>query len=218
MRQAQDQATQTINWSTLPVILDSPLDSRFTQVYLELKPFRGNEAQQRIKQGRNSLGFEQKINVDSHQARLAIVPHLTITARRAMVIAGNGTYSCGRIVNYLKAMLYDPRHDVLFIGYQAQSTPGRAIQMYGERGGYVDLDGERCKVGAKINTIGGYSAHADQKGLPGFVTRMRNWPSQVRIVHGETGAKHALGGRLKALYKEKQCPLELIIPSGASDA
>jgi metallo-beta-lactamase family protein len=207
-----------INWPTLPIILDSPLASRFTRVYRELKPFWDNEALQRVKQGRNPLGFEQLLTVDSHQAHLAMVRHLTTTARPAIVIAGNGMCSSGRIVNYLKAMLHDPRHDVLFIGYQARGTPGRAIQMYGERGGYVDLDGERYKIGSKINTIGGYSAHADQKGLLGFVTRMRDWPSQVRIVHGETSAKHELGERIKALYKQAQRNLELLIPSGTNDA
>ena len=210
-----DQAE--IDWPTLPIILDSPLASRFTRVYRELQPFWDNEALRRVKQGRKPLGFEQLITVDSHQAHLAMVHHLTATARPAIVIAGNGMCSSGRIVNYLKAMLHDPRHDVLFIGYQAQGTPGRAIQMYGERGGYVDLDGERYKIGAKINIIGGYSAHADQKGLLGFVTRMRNWPSQVRIVHGETGAKHELGERLKALYKQAQRNLELLIPSGTNN-
>jgi len=212
-----NDATLTIDWPTLPIILDSPLASRFTRVYRELKPFWDNEALQRVKQGRNPLGFEQLLTVDSHQAHLAMVRHLTATARPAIVIAGNGMCSSGRIVNYLKAMLHDPRHDVLFIGYQAQGTPGRAIQMYGERGGYVDLDGERYKIGAKINTIGGYSAHADQKGLLGFVTRMRDWPSQVRIVHGETSAKHELGERLKALYKQAQRNLELLIPSGTNE-
>ncbi|MNQ49660.1 Ribonuclease [compost metagenome] len=215
---AKSSEQPEIDWPTLPIILDSPLASRFTRVYRELKPFWDNEALQRLKQGRNPLGFEQLLTVDSHQAHLAMVRHLTATARPAIVIAGNGMCSSGRIVNYLKAMLHDPRHDVLFIGYQAQGTPGRAIQMYGERGGYVDLDGERYKIGAKINTIGGYSAHADQKGLLGFVTRMRDWPSQVRIVHGETGAKHELGKRLKALYQQTQRNLELLIPSGTNDA
>ncbi|MDA7088513.1 MBL fold metallo-hydrolase [Pseudomonas sp. SA3-5] len=212
----QDDADPGIDWPALPIILDSPLASRFTRVYRELKPFWDNEALQRVKRGRKPLGFEQLLTVDSHQAHLAMVRHLTATARPAIVIAGNGMCSSGRIVNYLKAMLHDPRHDVLFIGYQAQGTPGRAIQMYGGRGGYVDLDGERYKIGAKINTIGGYSAHADQKGLLGFVTRMRDWPSQVRIVHGETGAKHELGERLKALYQQTQRNLELLIPSGAN--
>lgn len=214
----QENAGPDFDWPTLPIILDSPLASRFTQVYRELEPFWDNEALQRVKQGRNPLGFEQLITVDSHQAHLAMVRHLASTARPAIVIAGNGMCSSGRIVNYLKAMLHEPRHDVLFIGYQAQGTPGRAIQIYGERGGYVDLDGERYKIGAKVHTIGGYSAHADQKGLLGFVTRMRGWPSQVRIVHGESGAKRELGERLKALYKKAQRNLELLIPGGTNDA
>jgi metallo-beta-lactamase family protein len=206
-----------IDWPALPIILDSPLASRFTQVYRELKPFWDNEALQRVKQGRNPLGFEQLLTVDSHQAHLAMVRHLASTARPAIVIAGNGMCSSGRIVNYLKAMLHDSRHDVLFVGYQAQGTPGHAMQLYGPRGGYVDLDQERYKIAAKINTIGGYSAHADQQGLLRFVTGMRRWPEQVRIVHGDAKAKRELGEHLKALYKQAQRNLELLIPSGVND-
>ncbi len=210
---AQDQATQTINWPALPIILDSPLASRFTQVYRELKPFWDNEALQRVKQGRNPLAFEQLITVDSHQAHLAMVRHLAATARPAIVIAGNGMCSSGRIVNYLKTMLQDPRHDVLFVGYQAQGTPGRAIQSYGSRGGYVELDGQRYDIRAQIHTIGGYSAHADQQGLLRFVTGMRRWPEQVRIVHGDASAKRELGERLQVLYKTAKRGLDLQIPS-----
>jgi len=213
-----DLDTAGPDWPTLPIILDSPLASRFTQVYRELKPFWDKEALQRVKQGRNPLGFEQLLTVDSHQAHLAMVRHLASTARPAIVIAGNGMCSSGRIVNYLKAMLHDPRHDVLFVGYQAQGTPGQAIQLHGPRGGYVDLDQERYKIAAKINTIGGYSAHADQQGLLRFVTGMRRWPEQVRIVHGDAKAKGELGEHLKALYKQAQRNLELLIPSGVNDA
>ena len=104
----------------------------------------------------------------------------------------------GRIVNYLKAMLHDTRHDVLFVGYQAQGTPGQAIQQYGPKGGYVDLDGERFDIRARATSIGGYSAHADQKGLVEFVTGMQQWPTYIRIVHGEDEAKRILGARLHA--------------------
>ena len=201
------------DWPTLPIILDSPLASRFTQVYRDLKPFWDNEALQRVKQGRNPLGFEQLLTVDSHQAHLAMVRHLAETARPAIVIAGNGMCSSGRIVNYLKSMLHDPRHNVLFVGYQAQGTPGRAIQAYGPRGGYADLDGQRYDIRAQIHTIGGYSAHADQKGLVNFVTRMREWPSEVRIVHGEPGAKSILAKRLQGTYANKRLPLQVTIPS-----
>jgi metallo-beta-lactamase family protein len=98
----------------------------------------------------------------------------------------------GRIVNYLKAMLGDPRHDVLFVGYQAAGTPGRDIQRYGPRGGYVELDGRRYDIRARIHTIGGYSAHADQHDLLDFIGAISPPPGEVILVHGEHGAKTAL--------------------------
>jgi metallo-beta-lactamase family protein len=205
-------ATNTVDWPELPIILDSPLASRFTAAYRELQPFWNQEALKRVQSGRRPLGFEQLITVDSHSAHMRMVQHLARTARPAIVIAGNGMCSSGRIVNYLKAMLEDSRHNVLFVGYQAAGTPGRAIQTYSSGGGYVDLDGERLDIKAGVASIGGYSAHADQEGLVKFVTNMRQWPSHIRIVHGESKAKQALAARLSVIYRDKQQPLQLEIP------
>ena len=97
-------------------------------------------------------------------------------------------------------MLGDARHDVLFVGYQAAGTAGRAIQKYGPSGGYVELDGQRVTIRAAIHTLGGYSAHADQKDLLNFVARMRHKPRQIRLVHGDAGAKETLRELLSGLY------------------
>jgi len=122
---------------------------------VRLKPFWNQEARDRVQSGRRPLGFEQLITIDSHSDHQRIVNHLAQTARPAIVIAGGGMCSGGRIVNYLKAMLGDKRHNVLFVGYQAKGTPGYAIQTFGPKGGYVDLDGERFDIRAGINSIGG---------------------------------------------------------------
>ena len=111
----------------------------------------------------------------------------------------------GRIVNYLKAMLGDPRHDVLLIGYQAAGTPGRDIQKHGPRGGHVDRDGQRYAIRAGIHTLGGYSAHADQKDLLNFIGRMRNRPRQVRLVHGDAAAKEALAAWIQPEISRDRC-------------
>jgi len=198
------------NWPELPIILDSPLASRFTAAYRELKPFWNQEARDRIQSGRRPLAFEQLITIDSHSDHQRIVNHLTQTARPAIVIAGGGMCSGGRIVNYLKAMLGDKRYNVLFVGYQAKGTPGHTIQTYGPKGGYVDLDGERIDIRAGITSIGGYSAHADQKGLVEFVTGMQEWPTEIRVVHGEKEAKQALTDILEARYAESEKKLDLI--------
>ena len=95
----------------------------------------------------------------------------------------------GRIMNYLKELIEDERTDILFVGYQAAGTPWRTIQQYGPKRGYVVLDQRKYMIRAGVFTIGGYSAHADQKNLVQFVKGMRNKPEEIRLVHGDDSAK-----------------------------
>ena len=127
-----------------------------------------------MQSGRRPLAFEQLITVNSHADHQKTLNHLVSSARPAIVIASNGMCSSGRIVNYLKSMLGDPRHDVLFVGYQARGTPGHAIQRFGPRNGYVEFDDQRYDISAAVHSIGG--AHADQAGLVEFVMAMEQWP------------------------------------------
>ncbi|MFD1383489.1 MBL fold metallo-hydrolase RNA specificity domain-containing protein [Rhodanobacter aciditrophus] len=182
-----------ISWSDLDIIVDSPLASRFTEVYKDLKPYWDKEARRRVASGRHPLSFEQLTTIDGHTLHLQTVDYLAQQKRPAVVIAASGMCAGGRILNYLKALLGDPRNDVLFVGYQAQGTPGRDILRYHDRpNGYVMLDGERYPIEAKVWQLGGYSAHAGQKDLVNFVTRMRYQPSQIKLVHGDEGAKWVL--------------------------
>ncbi|KMN20337.1 hypothetical protein TU87_01755 [Pseudomonas weihenstephanensis] len=212
--EADVDRTLPVNWPELPIILDSPLASRLTDEYQKLERFWADGAQQRLKGGRKPLRFSQLITIDSHKKHLQTVNYLKSTGRPAIVIAANGMCSNGRIVNYLKAMLENPRHNVLFIGYQAKGTPGAAIQKFGPRGGYVELEGERCIIRAGVTSIGGYSAHADQQDLLHFVSRIGQWPEEIRLVHGEIPAKEALAIELQALYRTQSLPVNLLIPSG----
>ncbi|MDP9940094.1 metallo-beta-lactamase family protein [Pseudomonas sp. 3400] len=91
-----------LDWANLPIILDSPLTSRFTSVYRELDQFWDAEARARLAKGRNPLAFRNLLTVDSHQAHLAMVNRLTQTAQPAIVIAGNGMCSSGRIQSYAR--------------------------------------------------------------------------------------------------------------------
>ena len=113
------------------------------------------------------------------------------------------------MMNYLKALLGDAKTDVLFVGYQAQGTPGRDIQTYGPRGGYVVLDNQRYDIRAKVYTLSGYSAHADQGNLLNFVKRMRHKPAEIRIVHGDREAKMAL----KCKFNELLPKTKVLIPT-----
>lgn len=201
-----------VDWPQLPVILDSPLAARFTRTYQSFADYWDTEARQRLESGRKPLGFKQLITIDSHDQHLQTVNYLASTLRPAIVIAGNGMCAGGRIVNYLKAMLGDARHNVIFVGYQAKGTAGAAIQAYGPKGGFVELDRQRYEIRAGVETASGYSAHADQEGLVNFVTGMAEWPRQIRLVHGEPQAKKILGQVLQRKYSLARFDLELVIP------
>ena len=199
-------------WHSLEIIVDSPLAARFTQVYRDLKPFWDDEARARVRAGRHPLQFDTLYTVDSHEAHEQAVRYLADSGRPAVVIAASGMCAGGRVVNYLKAMLGDARHQVLFVGYQGAGTPGRDIQRYGPAGGWVMLDGERYDIKAGVTTISGYSAHADRAGLLRFVTGMRRWPRRIHLVHGDSEAREALKAALERLAAKKGKALTVTLP------
>jgi metallo-beta-lactamase family protein len=184
-------------WKQLDIVVDSPLAAEFTRLYRKLLPYWDDEASARVRQGRHPLSFEQLLVIDRHEDHLKAVHHLTRTGTPCVVIAGSGMCAGGRVVNYLKAMLGDARNDVLFVGYQAAGTPGRAILTHGPHGGWVMLAGERHPIHAQIHQVGGYSAHAGQSDLLRFVTGIPHMPAEIRIVHGDQAAKAALKRKLE---------------------
>lgn len=124
-------------------------------------------------------------------------------------------------MNYLKELLPDPRNHVLFVGFQAEDTPGRVIVENGPRFdeaeqftetadeyAWVELDGERFEINAQIHKINGYSAHGGQTDLINFAMAIDPPPKQIRLVHGETDAKQVLQAKLEARLPG----VEVVIP------
>ncbi|MEK9713055.1 MAG: MBL fold metallo-hydrolase RNA specificity domain-containing protein, partial [Thalassolituus sp.] len=188
-------------WGDLDIIVDSPLAAEFTAHYRSLKQLWDAEARQRVRAGRHPLSFEQLTTIHSHQEHMNTVRYLAQSGKPSIVIAASGMCAGGRIMNYLQALLPDERTDVVFVGYQAIGTPGRDIQKYGPRGGYVYLDNKRIDIRAGVYSLSGYSAHADQKDLLNFIKRMRHRPQTVRIVHGDDDAKRVLKGKVEQQFQ-----------------
>lgn len=200
----QTQIAKNLEWDGVNIILDSPLAARFTKAYKRLKPFWDQEARSKTASGRHPLSFEQLTTVEDHEDHVRLVASLKKNALPAIVIAGSGMCTGGRIVSYLKALLGDPRTDVLFVGYQAKGTPGAEIQTAGSKGGYTWLDNQKIEVKAKISTIYGYSAHADQKDLVKFVSQMKKKPAEIRLVHGDIKAKQCLKEKLEVVTPDSK--------------
>lgn len=219
-RSGKAQAGANLDWSRLQVVVDSPLASRFNEVYRELKPYWDAEAQQRIRAGRHPLSFENLITINSHEDHLKTVAFLARTRQPAVVLAASGMAAGGRIVNYLQAMLPDPAHCVLFVGYQARGTTGQRLLTLAEsiRRRSADtpptlmIDGQLIEVRAEIYSIGGYSAHADQKDLLNFVKRMRKWPGHIRVIHGERSARESLRKELQLMATKRAHAVQVVLP------
>ena len=174
-----------------PVFIDSPLGLEITNLYSALDEFWDKEAKELKAKGDHPIDFKNLYSVERFRDHKKLLE----MDGPAIVIAGSGMCTGGRILDHLRHGLDDPKNDIFFVGYQARGTLGRDILKYSKRpGGYVMLDGERFDIKSKVHQLTGYSAHADQKGLIEWVGSMPEKPGRIKLVHGETGAQ-------KALYK-----------------
>lgn len=133
--------------------------------------------------------------------------HLTQTAKQsmainriqsgAMIIAGSGMCTGGRIRHHLKHNIWRSNCHVIFVGFQARGTLGRALVDGAKQ---ISLWGEHMRVAASIHTIGGFSAHADQAGLLDWYGHFAQRP-KVALVHGEPEAMETLQSRLQARFQ-----------------
>ena len=201
----------------LDVIVDSPLSSRFTEIYKEMESFWDDEARRRLRYGDHPLVFRQLRTIDNIRAHISTVDERIKSSRPALVIAASGMCNGGRIMNYLEALISNPLTDILFTGYQADGTPGRIIQKYGPQKGYVFIDGKKYDIRAKVTTLSGYSAHADRSDLVNFVKRIRNKPERIILTHGERKGREGLASALFPLgYNKKNRDDEVTELEGVS--
>jgi metallo-beta-lactamase family protein len=122
----------------------------------------------------------------------------------AIVIAGSGMCSGGRIVHHLKQNLERRGCHVMIAGFQAYGTLGRRLVNGEER---VRIHGNDYRVLAQIHTVGGLSAHADQADLLRWLGGFRGRPA-VCLVHGEDEAKLAFSRQLReSLHIDASIPV-----------
>jgi metallo-beta-lactamase family protein len=175
-----------------PVFVDSPLGLEITEVYSRLTAFWDAEAMALLADGDHPIRFDGLYAVERHTDHAALLD----LQGPAVIIAGSGMCTGGRIVRHLREGIERPENDVVFVGYQAVGTPGRAIQENAARRGTVAIDGRRCRIEARVHTLTGYSAHADQKGLLDWVEGMPERPASIHLVHGDPEARRALAEQL----------------------
>jgi metallo-beta-lactamase family protein len=173
------------------VFLDSPLAISATNIFRAHKECFDDEARELLKQKRDLFSFPNLFFTRSKEASMEI----NNIKSGAIIIAGSGMCTGGRIKHHLKHNLWREECAVLFVGYQAAGTLGRRI-VDGEK--EVEIYGETVKVNSKIYTINGFSAHADQQEILDWVSPVDK-NTKVVITHGEEVERDALAEKLKEL-------------------
>ncbi|HEX9625916.1 MAG TPA: MBL fold metallo-hydrolase [Acidiferrobacterales bacterium] len=115
----------------------------------------------------------------------------------AVIIAGSGMCSGGRIRHHLKYNLWRREAHVIMVGFQAQGTPGRALVDGAES---LNILGDEVAVKATVHTLGGFSAHAGRRGLLAWAAHLATPRPRLHLVHGEPAAMAALQ---KAFHDEQ---------------
>ena len=171
------------------IFLDSPMAIEATEVYTrhtELYDAESAELWQKNKQ--------RPLLPNLHLCRTANQSmQLNSIRSGAIIIAGSGMCTGGRIKHHLKHNAWRKHCHIVIVGYQAQNTLGRLLV---DGAKHIKLWGETIRVKAKIHTIGGLSAHADQSGLMDWYGHFKNRPPLV-LVHGETNSMQVLSERIQ---------------------
>ncbi len=170
------------------IFLDSPMAAKVVDVYAHHTELFDADAQ---------LVWKQKPNPFQ-------LPNLRATATRdesmainriqsgAIIIAGSGMANGGRILHHFMQNIGRRESHIVFVGYQAEGTLGRRLV---DRAPWVRIHGRDFRVNAKVHTVGGLSAHADQRGLMEWYGHFDGHPPLV-LVHGEDKAREALAGEI----------------------
>ena len=172
------------------VFIDSPMAVRVTEVFKQHRELFDEEMMDFINDGQSPFRFPELKMVTTVRDSKAI----NSVKKGALIIAGSGMCTGGRIKHHLANNIDRKESTVLFVGYQAVGTLGRQIV---EGASEVRLFGRKYPVKARITQIHGFSAHADRSELLRWVSGLNPGPRRVFVTHGEPESAHALADLLK---------------------
>lgn len=167
-----------------PVALESPSGLRITHQYRELSHLFERQSLDALGRGDDLIDRARLYGVQQETQRVSLMPGPMV------IIAGNEMCTGGRVVQHLRRLLPHEQTTVLFLGYQAEGTPGRAIQRAATRGGRVWIDHEEVRVRAQVETLGALSGHADRRELARWLGAIPD-VQRVALHHGEPKAQRA---------------------------
>lgn len=172
---------------SVPIYLDSPMGIHATEILLKFPEWH-KLSTAALRQLRNDA-IMVKTQAESQKLLKGNDP--------AIIIAGSGMASGGRVLHHLEKRLPSNRNTVLLVGYQAAGTRGKLLL---DGAVEVKIHGQYVPVRAKIETLFDLSAHADQIEIIQWLTNFKKAPKAIFIVHGEPQASDNLRLKIKDTF------------------
>jgi metallo-beta-lactamase family protein len=167
------------------ICLDSPMAIKATEIYVNNYPLMDDDFKRftRFSPGKHPLlSCAEFINSTEESIELNDIH------KGLIIIAGSGMCNGGRIRNHFVHNLWRTEADIIICGFQALGTPGRLLV---DGATELTIHGQSVKVAARLHTVGGLSAHADQTELLSWYQHFHQAPPVI-LVHGESKAQQVL--------------------------
>ncbi|MGI8468097.1 MAG: MBL fold metallo-hydrolase RNA specificity domain-containing protein [Pyrinomonadaceae bacterium] len=174
----------------LPVRVDSPMAAQATQVYNRFPDEHDAEYESILAHKRHPLRTGSMMTTSTRDESIALnKEHGT-----RIIISASGMLTGGRVLHHAMRVLPDPNATIVFVGYQAAGTTGRRVQD-GER--EVRIMKEWIPVRCHVETVHGFSAHADWKAVLHWLEGLKTTPKEVFTTHGEPEAAQAMAQHIR---------------------
>jgi metallo-beta-lactamase family protein len=185
----------------LPVYVDSPMAIDATEIFE--KRIADQDLASRVETLRGKQVFRPKRLrfCDTVEQSKAV----NESKSRAIVISASGMATGGRVLHHLRKRLRHPENTILFIGYQAAGTRGRSIL---EGASSVKIHGNDVPVKAHVESISGFSGHADYNEILAWLMGFNRPPEKTFIVHGEPESSASLADKIRSRFG-----WDVVIPS-----
>jgi metallo-beta-lactamase family protein len=192
---ALHRLTEARKLPNIPIFVDSPLAVNVTEIFRLHPECYDRELHEFIMSDnhRDPFGFRRLTYIRSVESS----KELNFLREPAVIISASGMCEAGRILHHLKNNVEDPRNTVLIVGWQAPDTLGKRLV---ERQPVIKIFGEEYNLRAQVETINGFSAHADRAELLDYARQLR--PERLKsvfVVHGEESSSLALADGLHEL-------------------